>query len=121
MMTPGHTNGAIQVIVPVMHKGKQEKLLVWSGNDANRANTDLYATGARFVERYVVTEKPTAWVNTHTYQGAVHGHLLKLKSDPAAPNPMIMGEDGVRRWITIFGNCNRALAQRYRDGTWISM
>lgn len=118
MMTPGHTSGAIQVIVPVMHKGKQEKLFVWSGNDANNANTDRYATGGRFVEKFVVSEKPTAWINTHTYQSATFGHLEKLKKDPNAPNPMLMGEDGVRRFYTIWSSCNRALAQRYRDGTW---
>lgn len=122
MMAPGHTDGAIQVIVPVEHKGKVEKLLVWSGNDANNANTDKYASGARIVENFVAKEQPTAWINTHTYQGAVFGHLRRIYANPAtAPNPMLMGVDGVRRWAGIFAQCNRALAQRYRDGTWLEM
>lgn len=122
MMIPGHTNGALQVIVPVVHQGKTEKLLVWSGNDANNANTDKYASGANVVETFVVREQPTAWINTHTYQGAVFGHLRKIAASPnTAPNPMLMGVDGVRRWAGIFSHCNRALAQRYRDGTWTSM
>ena len=122
MMTPGHTNGAIQVIVPLQHQGKTEKLLVWSGNDANAANTDKYASGARIVENFVVKEQPTAWINTHTYQGATFGHLRRIYASPGtAPNPMLMGVEGVRRWAGIFANCNRALAQRYRDKTWLDM
>jgi metallo-beta-lactamase class B len=122
MMTPGHTNGAIQVIVPVVHQGKTEKLLVWSGNDASNDNTDKYASGANLVEAFVVKEQPTAWINTHTYQGAVFGHLRRLAASPnTAPNPMLMGVDGVRRWAGIFAACNRALAERYRDGTWNEM
>lgn len=121
MMVPGHTPGAIQLIVPVVHKGKTEKLLVWSGNDAPVAATEQYGTGARLVEQSVVKEQVSAWINTHTYQGAVFGHLLKLKADPNAPNPILMGNDNVRRLMSVFSTCHRALAQRFRDGTWTGL
>lgn len=121
MLTPGHTLGQLNVIVPVQHKGATEKLLVWSGNDASNARTDLYASSSNYIDGFVVQEKVTAWFNTHAYQGALFGHLRRMKADSSYPNYIVMGEEGVRRWMGIFTNCNRALAQRYRDGTWESM
>jgi glyoxylase-like metal-dependent hydrolase (beta-lactamase superfamily II) len=121
MLTPGHTAGQMNVIVPVLHANKTEKLLIWSGNDARKENTDLYASSAYFVEGFVVTSHATAWINTHGYQGAAFGHLRRMKANASYPNYFLMGEEGVRRWVGIFASCNRALAQRYRDGTWKSM
>lgn len=117
MLAPGHTPGQMNVVVPVTHQGKTLKLLIWSGND-NIDVADLYAASTDFVQGISFKEGADSFINTHGYQGAVFGHLKKLKANPAGPNPMLMGAEGVQRYFSIFANCQRAEAQRLRDGTW---
>ncbi|MGW0199220.1 MBL fold metallo-hydrolase [Nonomuraea sp. NPDC003201] len=120
ILAPGHTEGQMHVIVPVVHQGETHKLLVWSGND----NADVaaqYAVSADHVQGLAGLEGADTFINTHAYQGGIFGHLRALKANPAAPNPMIMGRSGVQRHIEIFGHAHRALAQRLIDGTWKRM
>lgn len=120
MLAPGHTDGQMCVIVPVVHQGETHKLVVWSGND-NIENAAQYAVSADFVQGLAGQEGADVFINTHAYQGAVYSHLRALKANPSAPNPLLMGRAGVQRHIEIFGNAHRALAQRLIDGTWKAM
>lgn len=120
MLAPGHTRGQLNVMVPVQHQGTVRKLLIWSGND-NIDDADQYADSTNFVQAVTSREGVDAFMNTHAYQGAIFGHLLRLKADPAAPNPMLMGVEGLQRYFGIYANCHRAQAQRLRDGTWKSL
>jgi hypothetical protein len=36
-------------------------------------------------------------------------------------NPIILGKDGVQRYLGIWAECSRALARRVLDGTWKRM
>jgi glyoxylase-like metal-dependent hydrolase (beta-lactamase superfamily II) len=120
MLAPGHTDGQMCVIVPVVHQGETHKLVVWSGND-NIEKAAQYAVSADFVQGLAGQEGADVFINTHAYQGAVYSHLRALKANPSAPNPLLMGRAGVQRHIEIFGNAHRALAQRLIDGTWKAM
>lgn len=120
MLAPGHTDGQMHVIVPVVHQGETHKLLVWSGND-NIEKAAQYAVSADFVQGLAGQEGADSFINTHAYQGAAYSHLRALKADPSAPNPLLMGRAGVQRHVEIFGNAHRALAQRLIDGTWQAM
>ncbi|MEV4578265.1 hypothetical protein AB0K16_33970 [Nonomuraea jabiensis] len=120
ILAPGHTEGQMHVIVPVVHQGETHKLLAWSGND-NADATAQYAVSADYVQGLAGPEGADTFINTHAYQGGVFSHLRALKANPAAPNPMITGRSGVRRHIEIFGHAHRALAQRLIGGTWKRM
>lgn len=120
MLAPGHTIGQMCVIVPVVHQGTTHKLVVWSGND-NIDAASQYAISTDFVQGIAGQHGADVFINTHAYQGAVYSHLRALKADPSAPNPMLMGTNGVQRHLGIFGNAHRALAQRVIDGTWKAM
>ena len=63
-------------------------------------------------------ERADVFINTHPYQSALFYHLRRLKADPAAPNPLIMGVSGVDRYLGVFANCQRAVHERLKDGTW---
>lgn len=117
MLAPGHTAGQLNVMVPVQHKGTTRKLLIWSGND-NIDVADQYADSTAFVQANTFKEGVDSFINTHAYQGAIFGHLQRLKVDPNAPNPMVMGTENMQRYFSIYSNCHRAQAQRLRDGTW---
>ncbi|UNZ18219.1 MBL fold metallo-hydrolase [Streptomyces sp. 891-h] len=119
-LAPGHTEGQMTVIVPVEHRGKTSKVVVWSGND-NADAASQYAISSDFVQGLAAQEGADAFINTHAYQGAAFSHLRTLKADPSAPNPLLMGVAGVQRHIEIFGTAHRALAQRLLDGTWKAM
>lgn len=117
MLAPGHTPGQLNVVVPVIHQGKVRKLLIWSGND-NIDAADQYAASTDFVQGIAFKEGTDSFINTHGYQGAIFGHLKKLKANPSGPNPLLMGVEGIQRYFSIYSNCQRAEAQRLRDGTW---
>ena len=119
VMQPGHTPGQISVIVPVAHDGEEHNLLVWSGNDQLSAARQ-YAMSTDFVRIVAEQENADAFINTHAYQGAMFYHLRQLKDDPSADNPLLMGADGVSRMLGVFADCQRAAAQRFEDGTWVS-
>ncbi|MGO4421903.1 MBL fold metallo-hydrolase, partial [Streptomyces sp. MCAF7] len=64
MLTPGHTDGQMTVIVPVVHNGQSHRLVVWSGND-NIHNATQYAISTEFVQGVAVQEGADAFMNTH--------------------------------------------------------
>ena len=117
MFAPGHTPGQMHVILPVVHQGQARKLFVWSGND-QPSQADQYALSTDFVGGIAFKEGAEAFINTHSYQGAMFAVLRALKANPSSPNYLVMGKQGVQRYMGIFANCQRAVAERLRDGTW---
>jgi len=117
VLNPGHTPGQLSVIVPVEHQGRVHKLLVFSGND-QPAEAAQYAISTDYLRSVAATEGADVFINTHPYQSALFYHLRRLQADPAAPNPLIMGTAGVDRYLAIFANCQRAVRERLKDGTW---
>lgn len=117
VLNPGHTPGQISVIVPVEHQGKIHKLLVFSGND-QPTEAAQYAISTDYLRSVADAQGADAFINTHPYQSALFYHLRRLKADPKAPNPLLMGTDGVDRYLAIFADCQRAVRQRLADGTW---
>lgn len=119
ILQPGHTPGQISAIVPVSMNGKPEKLLSWSGND-NLEEARQYAISTDFVRGVAEQEEATAFINTHPYQGAMFYYLRRMHDAPAAENPFVTGKAGVSRLLGLFGECQRAAAQRFEVGIWAS-
>lgn len=117
VLNPGHTPGQMSVIVPVEHQGQTRKLLVFSGND-QPTEAAQYAISTDYLRSVAAAEGADVFINTHPYQSAIFHHLRRLKADPAAPNPLIMGVSGVDRYLGVFANCQRAVRERLKDGTW---
>ncbi|KAH8757194.1 beta-lactamase-like protein [Diaporthe sp. PMI_573] len=119
ILNPGHTPGQLSAIVPVKQNGKDHRLLVWSGND-KLEEAKQYAISADFARGVAEQEGADVFINTHAYQSASFYHLRRLKEEVEAPNPFVMGADGVSRFLGIFTACQRATKQRFEDGTWFS-
>lgn len=117
MLAPGHTPGQMHVILPVVHQGQSRKLFVWSGND-QPDQADQYALSTDFVGGLAFKESAEAFINTHAYQGAMYAQIRNVAKNPAGPNYLVMGKQGVQRYMGIFASCQRAIAERLRDGTW---
>lgn len=117
ILAPGHTVGQMHVVVPVMHKGKMHKLLVWSGNDLVE-NAWQYAISTDYVRTVAGAAGADALINTHGYQSSFFYHVRQAHANPSGPNPIVMGPDGVDRYLGIFADCQRAMYYRLKDGTW---
>lgn len=118
MLTPGHTPGQMAVMVPVRHQGGLRNLLVMSGNDQPEEAAQ-YAISTDYLRSAAAQLGADTLFNTHPYQSAMFAHLRALKADPSAPNPFIMGVDGVNRFLGIYAECQRAVDHRLKDGTWL--
>lgn len=117
ILQPGHTVGQMSVIVPVTYRGQQHKMLLWSGNDSPQ-NAALYGGSADWVKAIAYNEGADVFANSHAYQGATFYHIRKAATDPNYDNPMVMGVDGLQRYLGIFSNCQRAWVERSKSGTW---
>lgn len=117
ILNPGHTVGQMTVIVPVKYKGRAHKMLVWSGNDSPQ-NAGLYGASADWVRAVAYMEGADVFANTHAYQSAIFVHMRRQAADPAYDNPMVLGVDGLQRYLGIFSNCQRAWVERSKAGTW---
>lgn len=118
ILSPGHTPGQMAVVVPVQHQGGVHRLLVMSGND-QPDEAAQYAISTDYVRSVAAQLGADTLINTHPYQSAMFYHLRQLRADPNAPNPFVMGTDGVNRFLGIYADCQRAVHQRLRDGTWL--
>ena len=117
ILQPGHTVGQMSIIVPVTYKGQQHKMLLWSGNDSPQ-NAALYGASADWVKAIAYMEGADVFANSHAYQGATFYHIRRQAADPNYNNPMVMGVDGLQRYLGIFSNCQRAWVERSKSGTW---
>lgn len=114
---PGHTAGQMQLIVPSAYNGAAEKLLLWSGND-NFEKSDAYGASADFLRALSQWQGASAFLNTHAYQSAAFGHLRTLKKNPKAPNPFVMGTQGIQRLLGVYSDCQHAQFERMKEGSW---
>lgn len=117
ILAPGHTPGQTHYVVPVEHQGETRKLLVMSGNDLPEEAAQ-YALSTDFVRSVAGQAGADTLINTHGYQSAMFYHLRQLEANPDGPNPFAMGSDGVDRFLGIFAECQRAVHNRLKDGTW---
>lgn len=119
VLNPGHTPGQMSVIVPVEHRGAVHQLLVISGND-NPEEAAQYAISMDYLRSVAAQVGADVLINTHAYQSAMFYHLRRIAADLAAPNPFLMGTDGVNRYLGIFADCQRATKHRLEDKTWLA-
>ena len=124
--TPGHTLGTISTLIPVQDGGKPHLAALWGGTaflwqgSSTRANYMAREVGDRFwFETYInsarrfrdIVEKAGADVllSNHT---AWDGSKVKLPAlltrKPGGPHPYVVGNDSVKRYLTVAEECAKA-------------
>lgn len=124
-LTPGHTLGTISTLIPVTDGGKPHLVAEWGGTAFNwvSRNPSAYITPdrpARFwfqtysdsAERFrgiVAKAGADAIISNHTiYDGSKAKLPAVEKRKPGDPNPYVIGNESVQRYLTVADECAKA-------------
>src|SRR5712691_7735951 len=117
-LTPGHTPGTISTIVPVRDQGRPHVAAEWGGTGFNFTITpdkprrywfETYASSADHFRDAVKKAGADVLIANHPNQDGAKAKLAALaKRKPGDPNPYVIGNDSVTRYVTMVGECARA-------------
>jgi metallo-beta-lactamase class B len=107
---PGHTLGTLATVFTVHDKGKAHRAVEWGGTAYNFGpladRLQIYADTTAKYRDIMKKEKADVLLSNHvTFDNAVGkmGTLKERKADQ--PNPFVVGEDTVDRFLTVLGEC----------------
>ena len=126
-LTPGHTPGTISTIIPVRDNGRPHVVAEWGGTGFNftvspdkprRYWYETYANSADHFRDAVKKANADVLIANHPEQDGAKAKLAALATrKPGAPNPYVIGNDSVTRYVTMVGECARASLLRFGGAT----
>ena len=126
-LTPGHTPGTISTIIPVRDNGRPHVAAEWGGTGFNftvspdkprRYWYETYANSADHFRDAVKKSRADVLIANHPEQDGAKAKLAALATRKAgAPNPYVIGNDSVTRYVTMVGECARASLLRFGAST----
>src|SRR2546423_4381406 len=126
-LTPGHTPGTISTIVPVRDQGRPHVAAEWGGTGFNFTITpdqprrywyETYANSADHFRDAVKRSNADVLFANHPNQDGAKAKLAALARRKAGePNPYVIGNDSVARYLTMVGECAKAGLARLGPST----
>ena len=123
-LTPGHTLGTISTLIPVKDGGTPHLVAEWGGTGFNwiqnrrsyitpdRPDRFWFETYSRSAERFrdiVAQAGADALIANHTRLDGSKTKLPALgKRRPGDPHPYVIGNDSVKRYLTVANECAKA-------------
>ena len=107
---PGHTLGTLATVFTVHDKGKAYRAVDWGGTAYNFGpladRLQIYADTTEKYRPIMKKEKAEVLLSNHvSYDNAVGKMGTLRERKPNAPNPFVVGEDTVDRFLTVLGEC----------------
>jgi metallo-beta-lactamase class B len=112
-LTPGHTPGTISTIIPVKDQGRPHVAALWGGTAFNfrhtRQNFDTYIASAERFSKLAAEAGADVILSNHTdFDGSTRKLPALLTRAASAPHPYVVGNDSVRRYLTVASECAKA-------------
>ena len=123
-LTPGHTLGTISTLIPVKDGGTPHLVAEWGGTGFNWLRTrgayitpdrpdkfwfDIYIKSAERFRDVVAKAGADAIIANHTHLDGTKEKLRALaKRKPGEAHPYVIGNDGVKRYLTVADECAKA-------------
>lgn len=117
-LTPGHTPGTISTLIPVKDQGRPHVAAEWGGTGFNFTITpdkprkfwfEQYSKSADHFLDAVTKSGADVLIANHPGQDGAKMKLAALATrKPGDPNPYVIGNDSVRRYVTMVGECAKA-------------
>ena len=117
-LTPGHTPGTISTLIPVKDQGRAHLAAEWGGTGFNFTITpekprrfwfETYANSAEHFRDAVTRSGADVLIANHPNQDGAKMKLSALeKRKSGDPNPYVIGNDSVKRYVTMVGECAKA-------------
>jgi metallo-beta-lactamase class B len=112
-LTPGHTAGTLSYLIPVKDNGAPHLVAEWGGTAFNFPRTPenfktYTASAERFGEIATKAGSDVLISNHSQYDGSkTKIPVLKLRK-PGEPNPYVVGNDSVKRYMKVAEECSKA-------------
>ena len=111
-ITPGHTPGTLSLIFPVKINGVTHMAALWGGTaispTSSPDNLRKYSESVvRFMEM-VKQQKVDIILSNHEAFGQYFRTINAMRANPKAPNPFVIGTDGVLRFLQVLDHCAKA-------------
>src|SRR5206468_3806030 len=112
-LTPGHTPGTISTLIPVKDQGQPHLVAEWGGTAFNFTRTaenfQTYVDSAQRFSDIVAKAGADVVISNHTnYDGSKVKQPLLANRKPGDPNPYVVGNDSVRRYLKTAEECATA-------------
>jgi metallo-beta-lactamase class B len=111
-LTPGHTPGTLSSIYQVKDRGRTHTVATWGGTTIQGGKPETYLAYIASADRYrdiVKRSGADIVLSNHTAYDNTPGNIGKLATrKPADPNPYVVGNDAVLRYITTAEECAKA-------------
>ena len=111
-VTPGHTPGTLSFLIPVKIKGVTHLAAFWGGTgigaQTGAANLALHSESAKRLEGLAVQAKADIVLSNHDGFSEYFKRIDAIKAHPDAPNPFVVGTDGVSRLFETVQQCSQA-------------
>jgi len=107
-ITPGHTPGTISFLIPVKDNGKPHLAALWGGTglNADRESIQNYIQSAQRFSKIAQQAGADMILSNHTDWDQSKVYLPQLaKRTTASPNPYIVGNESVRRYLKVAEEC----------------
>jgi metallo-beta-lactamase class B len=120
-LTPGHTLGTISTLIPVKDAGMPHLAAEWGGTAFNwianrrayitpehsdRFWFETYSTSAERFREVVADAGADVIISNHTnYDGSKEKLAALQARKPGDPNPYVIGNDSVQRYLTVADEC----------------
>jgi metallo-beta-lactamase class B len=107
---PGHTLGTLATVFTVHDKGKPHRAVAWGGTAYNFGpisdRLQIYSDTTVKYRDIMKREKADVLLSNHvSYDNAVEKIASLKDRKPKDPNPFVVGEDTVDRFLTVLGEC----------------
>jgi len=117
-LTPGHTPGTISTLIPVKDRGTPHIAAEWGGTGFNFTITpdqprkfwfEQYSKSADHFRDAVTNSGADVLIANHPSQDGAKMKLAALATrKPGEPHPFVIGNDSVKRYVTMVGECAKA-------------
>jgi metallo-beta-lactamase class B len=117
---PGHTPGAVSVLMAVKDHGVPHMAMVLGGAGWGLAAMPMpmrpvYAKSLEHMQAVAEANHVDVALENHPFLSNSLLRMAQLRGrKEGAPNPLVIGEDGYRRYITVFKECHAASTDRYK-------
>ncbi len=116
-ITPGHTPGTLSLLIPVKDNGKPHLAALWGGTglNADRDSQQTYIRSAQRFNEIVQQAGADIILSNHTdWDGSKVNLPLLAKRAPGSPNPYVVGNQSVRRYLKVAEECATSRLMRLK-------
>ena len=109
-LTPGHTPGALSMLIPLTDKGQPHTFVFEGGvSSSNNLTSDLHRTFDQGIDRLISAATQAGadgYMANHGNFDDVARKAAHVRANPKEPNPFVVGPEATQRWLRIVKECN---------------